>query len=275
MRTIIKALLATLPIASLAVASPALANPTYLTEEWPTSALSNDELPGWPASNVLQGAGLAGNPVSPPGMISIRTNTAYSSGFFNTDDNDRGAWLAAWTTHGATKVASVVLHARMSNLDVPEGFPKSYWIAVTSPDNSAWTQLGLFTNQPDASGTVEIPMPGGLAETWGVWIWPQTLGTDTNANHYFQMAGVGFVEQLFEVTASPCFSCPPQNDFSEDMCYPPCNTGWYGIGPVCWSDGTMGPVSPQGRGTGFPATWIPSCTGAQFNQVGASPGFTW
>ena len=133
---------------------------------------SNDVLDGWPASNA----------------IDAKTNTAYSSKPFATDQNDRDTHLAAWVGDGPVSVSQLVLTARMNN-GVALGFPKTYSIYLTDATNSKWVSVGQFTQQPDANGTAAINL-GQSYSTWGALISPTVLGVDDHGNHYFQLAEV-------------------------------------------------------------------------------------
>jgi hypothetical protein len=144
------------------------------------TAQSNNVLAGWPASNAIDG-----NP-----------STAYSSGVFPSAANTNSTFLAAWLT-GPKSIQTIALRARMSG-GQPEAFPISYNISITTPTNSAWTPLGMFSAQPDSNGYVYINLPAPKT-TWGVMITPTALGTDSYGNHYFQMADV-------ELLTSPTYS---------------------------------------------------------------------
>jgi hypothetical protein len=143
-----------------------------------TNASSNNVLPGWPVNNV----------------VSASSINAYSSNYFQTAVNSNETFLAAWTNLNEKPVTaqSVTLTARMEN-GVPLGFPQSYKIWVTSPNNSTWVPLGTFTNQPNKiTGIANIQLPE-LVQTYGVLIIPEILGTDNFKNHFFQMAKVGLI----------------------------------------------------------------------------------
>jgi hypothetical protein len=135
------------------------------------SAASNEEL--WPSAGVVDG----------------NTSTAYTSSAFPTVANDRNVWLAAWLSQGLPRpVNELILQARMY-AGVANGFPKAYDVYLTSPTNSAWVRLGNFTQQPNASGRVEIPL-GVSALTYGVALVPTVLGSDMYGGNYFQLAEV-------------------------------------------------------------------------------------
>jgi len=53
-------------------------------------------------------------------------------------------------------------------------------------------------------------------------------------------------------------ACPEGLDEDAGLCYPKCDQGYRGVGPVCWSDTV--PTSPSGVGTlkGCPAGWLDS-----------------
>lgn len=137
------------------------------------NASSNDTLTQWPVASVLDG-----NPAS-----------NYSSTKFATAANDRGTFLAAWMG-GRAPVSHVLLLARNRNRDmVGDGFPVSYEVRLTAPDNSTWNHIGDYSIQPDANGIVVIPL-GGVYQTYGVLIVPKVIGVDPDGNHYFQMSEI-------------------------------------------------------------------------------------
>lgn len=138
------------------------------------AATSNDVLSGWPATNATDGSPF----------------TSYSSAIFASSANDRGTYLAAWISGaGPQNVSYVILTARMVN-GQPAGFPQSYDISLTAPDNSAWNPVGTFNTQPDpTTGVATVALPS-VYSTYGVMITPQTLGTDNVGNYVFQMAEV-------------------------------------------------------------------------------------
>jgi hypothetical protein len=153
-----------------------------------TSATATSVLSGWPASNAIDGPSVC----------------CYSSGIYSSSANPNGDYFAAWTdlTAAPFTAQNLVLTARMLN-GVPQAFPQSYFIQVSAPDNSSWIPLGTYTNQPNSAGVVTIPLPqnpsGAPSEfgvtygkTYGVMITPKVLGVDSNNNHYFQLAQVGF-----------------------------------------------------------------------------------
>lgn len=134
-------------------------------------ASSNDEL--WSASNATD----------------QRPDTAYSSRWFPGTDNSRGSLLVAWVSgNGPQTVDRVVLTARMT-AGRSLGFPASYELRLTKPDNSDWESVGVFTAQPDISGVVVIKLPR-VYTTYSVYIRPTQLGADDYGNHYFQLAEI-------------------------------------------------------------------------------------
>jgi hypothetical protein len=55
--------------------------------------------------------------------------------------------------------------------------------------------------------------------------------------------------------------CPPNQDYDAGLCYPKCNAGYKGVGPVCWASCPSGfrddgafcaKPGPYGRGAGYP-----------------------
>ena len=152
------------------------------------SASASNVLSGWPASNAIDGPSVC----------------CYSSNIYSSSANPNQDYFAAWTdlTAGPFTAQNLVLTARTLN-GVALGFPKSYSIQVTAPDNSSWIPLGTYTNQPNSAGVVTIPLPQApsaapstfgitYGKTYGVMITPTTLSVDNNNNYVFQLAQVGF-----------------------------------------------------------------------------------
>lgn len=137
------------------------------------AAFSDDVLPGWPASNAIDG-----NP-----------QTSYSSSIFPSANNDRGTFLATWLANGPQSVNTAILTARMIGSQ-PQAFPQSYTIYLTSPDNSTWVDIGTYSTQPGIGGEAVVPL-GGSYLTYGVLVIPLTLGVDSYGNPYFQLAEMG------------------------------------------------------------------------------------
>jgi len=146
------------------------------------TAESNEQLPGWPASYVLD----------------RNANTDYSSFWHPTASNTTGLYLAAWrpsfpeSNYGPALVNSIRLTPR-NVYSYPQmyglGFPQVYDIYLTTPTNSAWDWIGRYTTQPYyfSPVTISLPKPRG---TWGALIVPQQLGVDNYGGHYLQMAEI-------------------------------------------------------------------------------------
>lgn len=131
---------------------------------------SNNTLSGWPAER----------------LIDQSSATVFSSNRFDSEKNTSGAFVAAWFSSRQT-IKRVVLTARMDGS--AQGFPVQYKIFLTSPDNSAWIEVGVYNMQPDASGRVEISLPQNYA-TYGLMVVPTTLGKDNFGSNYFQLAEI-------------------------------------------------------------------------------------
>ena len=138
------------------------------------AAGTNDVIPGWPASSVLDG-----NP-----------NTIYSSSLFASINNDHTdpvgnpTYLFATLSSGPVNINEFILTARPGN----QGFPLNYQIYTTpSAPSGQWTPIGIYWNQPDATGKAVIGLPQTYS-TAGILLIPQTIGADSSGNHYFQMA---------------------------------------------------------------------------------------
>lgn len=137
------------------------------------AAASNDIYAGWLPSYATDG-----NP-----------STAYSSTPFPSSTNGRGTYLAAWLQSGPQNVAFVIITARMSN-GKALGFPQTYDIDLTAPDNSSWVPIGTFSTQPDPStGEAIVALPNAYS-TYGVMVTPETLGMDDVGNYIFQVAEI-------------------------------------------------------------------------------------
>lgn len=152
-------------------------NPTCAIEAPPITLTareqqSNDVHDGWPAMNAIDG----------------NVSTAYSSNAFTTDQNDRGAYLAAWVGDGPRTVSRVVLTPRMVS-GAPTAFPREYLILLTDPGNTDRISVGNFSQQP-VNGVATIDLNQSYS-TWGVKIQPTTLATDPNGRYYFQLAEMG------------------------------------------------------------------------------------
>jgi hypothetical protein len=162
------------------------------------NAYSNNVLPGWPASNVIDGS----------------SGSSYSSTFFPDSGNSNGTLLIAWmnTTSTSFTVQNVSLTARTIN-GVPWGFPAMYDISVTTPDNTNWVYQGRYTTQPNDSGVATIQLPSAVS-TYGVMITPVVLGVDPYGNHYFQMAEIGVQGPLNESYSLPMMNASSDNELS-------------------------------------------------------------
>ncbi len=138
-----------------------------------TVAQSNDVLTGWPVAHAVDGV----------------PETAYSSHIFPTQQNTRGTFVAAWTGLTTTvQVNQLRITPRMWNGAV-QAFPQRYYVWVTAADNSQWLPIGYFTAQPDHRGAARVDLGlGATYQTFGVYIWPETLGADSFGGRYFQVA---------------------------------------------------------------------------------------
>jgi hypothetical protein len=137
------------------------------------SAYSNDVLPGWLAEHAIDG----------------NLVVSYGSNIFSTTLNDRGTYLAAWTaTDGPQVVSDIFLYARMLNGQAL-AFPQNYQIYLADPHTQGWNFIGNFSQQPDASGLVDISLPVRTL-TNGILIVPTKLGQDNYGGYYFQLAEV-------------------------------------------------------------------------------------
>jgi hypothetical protein len=134
-----------------------------------STAYSNNAL--WPAANA----------------IDKNAGTDFSSKGFATSANTNGTIFAAWLAAPQT-VKQIRIQARMYN-GAALGFPASYGVYITAPDNSRWVPVATETAQPDASGRVVIELPAAV-KTYGVQIIPKTLGVDNLGHYYFQLAEV-------------------------------------------------------------------------------------
>ncbi|MGZ3723143.1 MAG: hypothetical protein ACXVA9_09445, partial [Bdellovibrionales bacterium] len=101
-----------------------------------------------------------------------------------------GITLAAWAA-GPVTISGVHLQARVVNGQV-QGFPGTYRLFLTKPDNSGWDYLGEYTTQPDGNGVLNIAT--GTRQTYGVLIIPQSLGVDGYGVHYFQLCGIRLLQ---------------------------------------------------------------------------------
>ncbi len=149
----------------------------------PTIAQAHETLdygaPGeWAPQNVLDGT----------------QSTAYSSSQSPNGANVNGDWLATWWGPGPFMLSQLNLGGRVDpTTRMVNAFPANYRVFVTTPDNSAWAELGAFTGQPLIQNgyTVSIGLDTPI-QTWGVLIYPDAFGTDTNGTHYFQMGEVSY-----------------------------------------------------------------------------------
>jgi hypothetical protein len=155
-----------------AARAPAVAAPAATAYSM-AAAQSNDEL--W-----------AGSMAS---VIDNNPGTIYSSGNFGSPANDRGTFLAAWLADGPKSVNTVIMQGRNDSGRV-QAFPSTYRVYISSPDNTAWVDLGSYSNQPDVSGRLNLRL-GGTYTTYAVLIIPTALGTDIYGGYYFQMADLG------------------------------------------------------------------------------------
>lgn len=144
-----------------------------------TPAVSNDVMAAAASNSTLWSPDLA---------IDGQAGSSYSSLPIGSSDNTPGVFLAAWLASGPQAINALSMTARMSN-GQPLGFPASYSVFITAPDNSQWNYVGTYGVQPDSSGQVVIPL-GGPFLTYGVEILPQQLGMDDVGNHIFQLSEV-------------------------------------------------------------------------------------
>ncbi len=134
-----------------------------------TDATSNSALPDWPAANATDG----------------NASTSYSSECSVNPSN--GAWLAAWVPGRRPQLVNqAVLTARRREGAV-QGFPVSYQVFVTSPDNRRWDVVGSFSTQPNAQGRAVVDL-GNDYWTSGLMVLPTELGADAFGNRCFQLA---------------------------------------------------------------------------------------
>lgn len=135
------------------------------------SAEAKAQIAGWPASYAIDN----------------QADTVYSSPVSD-PLNSQGHYLAAWFPT-QQRVGRLYLRARMSG-SRPLGFPQVYRVFLTNPQNTAWLEIGVFSNQPDVTGQVDILLKSEKVSSFGVLIVPQKLGADDYGNYYFQLADV-------------------------------------------------------------------------------------
>lgn len=147
----------------------------------PTSARSLSDIPGWPATSVLDSD----------------VFTIYSS-YPITDMNYlTREFLGAWLPGNANRLPHLVTRLRLQSRfagQVVYGFPRRYRVYLTNEKNTEWTLIGTFSQQP-VNGWVELNMKNGSAprKSWGALIVPVELDPADPAGPYFQMSGVEFV----------------------------------------------------------------------------------
>ena len=117
-------------------------------------------------------------------LIDGDKRSSYSSPLMPTAQNNAQQKIAAYLPVQST-VNKLKITARMYN-GMALGFPKSYNLYVTSPENTSWINLGTFSNQPDTSVTVTLTF--APLKTHGVHIVPLELGKDNEGNYYFQLS---------------------------------------------------------------------------------------
>lgn len=71
-----------------------------------------------------------------------------------------------------------------------------------------------------------------------------TIPWDLYSREIVSDADACWLQTKIRGVGRPITSCPEGLDQSGLLCYPPCEEGWKGVGPVCWKDG-------KGRGRGF------------------------
>jgi hypothetical protein len=113
--------------------------------------------------------------------------TSYSSPLSNRY-NSEGLYVAAWFKD-QSQIQHLVLNSRMNGAQ-SLGFPVSYKIYLTDPNNTRWDLIGTFSNQPDSTGQVVIALANAKVPTLGVMIVPVEMGKDNFDNHYFQLADI-------------------------------------------------------------------------------------
>ena len=86
-----------------------------------------------------------------------------------------------------------------------------------------------------------------------------TIGFVSAEQHFNGGAGTCWLKAVGRGVGKPISTCPADKDKDGELCYPKCNPGYYGVGPVCWSpcpggfrdDGAFcAKPGPYGRGVG-------------------------
>ncbi len=126
----------------------------------------------------------------PANVVDNNVNTVYSSPLVAGPDDLVGLYLAAWLpTKSAVSVSYLVLTAFFNySTGVALGFPETYTISVTNEANTAWISVGTYTNKPNASGVVVIPLQNGPYLTYGVMISPVQAGPTVYGQYAMQFS---------------------------------------------------------------------------------------
>ncbi|MCB0363305.1 MAG: discoidin domain-containing protein, partial [Bdellovibrionales bacterium] len=107
-------------------------------------------------------------------------------------NNSQGEFIAAWFNLGSiVTIDKVMITPRIVD-GKTIGFPSSFRLYVTTPDNLSWMLVRDFnkTDLPkDANGDYLLQLPQSY-QTWGIHIVPNQLGTDDFNHYYFQLCGL-------------------------------------------------------------------------------------
>lgn len=136
---------------------------------------TSTEAGSWSVNNIIDG----------------KASSIYKSNVFTSASNSRGVSISAWTEGKAlVSVSKIVLTAAMVG-GVPQAFPASYAVYVSSSTGAAWNLLATYSAQPNANGQVIITLPTPVT-TNGVTVTPMPtgLGKDSQGKYYFELAEV-------------------------------------------------------------------------------------
>jgi len=132
---------------------------------------------------------------------------------------------------------------RLSSARCPPGFPgmgatclmATYNRKVYSPNEKDKCENDNKTERCEQSGALHYPKCRPGFHAFGCCVCTPDCPADTSD------AGISCAKSTY-VTRPISASCDSQQQYDAGLCYKQCNTGFYGIGPVCWGQCPKGMV---------------------------------